>query len=288
MSVHKGMHFLLRPAFCILGMSCLAACHDVARISTDSTVSSGISLRDWKLTLPVDKDHDGRADEVRNLQNYANPPWFQPSSGGLIFRVPAGGARTSSATAYARSELREMDSDGARAAWDCTQSRRVLILKQALIRTTVNKPEATIGQIHDTRNDNLMIRYRGPHHADGQHDTGRIEVRLNDSSSGEVLDNAYTLGQPMWISIAVDQGVLQVSYRNLQTGTERMVSGQLDADRVAGACYFKAGLYIQACSRTGLDGRENTVCARKAWPENRYDVPDAYAELRLFGLAVDK
>lgn len=238
-------------------------------------------LRYWKLTLPLDADGDGKADEISRLAGYRNPPWFTPTAEGILFRANAGGARTSGSTAYARAELRELDESGRPAAWDCLGDTRHLKLEQVLLHTTTAKPEATIGQIHDARNDNLMLKYIGPAKANGYSDSGRIEVLWNDAAQRAELDPAYILGQPMQVELAVTKGSVQVNYRNLASGVEKHIEARLDSASVVGACFFKAGVYIQACSRLDAYGKPNTVCEKKGWEARRYDAPEAWAEVLI-------
>lgn len=244
-------------------------------------------LSRWKLTLPIDANRDGRADEIADPADVELPPWFLHRGGNLVFHANAGGARTSTSTAYARSELREMQADGRPAAWDCLHAKRSLLIEQRLVETTTAKPEASIGQIHDARNDNLMVLYKGPKGANGRSDTGRIELRWNNAAGRETLDEAYTLGQAMRILIVADHGLLRVSYRNLASGASRSVKARLDPAVIHGACYFKAGLYVQACSRLDAQGGPNGTCAHKAWPEARYDTPEAASTLEIRRLILD-
>lgn len=243
-------------------------------------------LHGWKLTLPVDNRRDGKADEVTDLATYENLPWFGRTPEGLVFRASAGGARTSNATAFARSELREMTSAAKPAAWDCMGATRSLHLQQRLLHTSVAKPEVAIGQIHDARNDVLLIKYTGPTGADGKRDTGRLEALVNNGAQRELLDPAYTLGQTMQLDVKLAQGALTIMYRNQQTAASRQSHVALNPATLVGACYFKAGVYIQACSRRDLTGQANPVCQHKAWPEARYDAPDAWAEAVISELGV--
>lgn len=249
--------------------------------------AQAIDLSRWKLTLPIDPDGRGRAGEIADPARASRPPWFHATEDGLIFRANAGGARTSGNTAYARSELREMAADGHQAAWDCIAATRSMTLEQDLLATTTAKPEVTIGQIHDARNDNLMLKYIGPADADGHGDTGRIELLLNNATQRETLDPAYTLGQSMRVRIAVEQGRVRVDYHNLASGKERRVDTQFKPESIRGSCFFKAGMYIQACSKLDVQGRPNIVCEQKAWPESRYDAPDAWAEVLIRRLELD-
>lgn len=245
-------------------------------------VLGGLKL--WKVTMPSDDNGDDKADEVKqpDLMTYANNPYFRvtPEGDGVVFRAIAGGARTSKGTAYPRSELREMTADVQNADWECTTAKRGMYIEQAMIHSTVAKSEATIGQIHDKKNDNLMIKYDGPDNANGVTDTGKIEVRFNNDSQTEVLDEAYTLGQPMSIDVNVEGGAMQVTYKNLKTGVTK-VTPKVPFKDVVGGCYFKAGMYIQACSKTDIYGKVNETCAKKGWPASRYDDPKAYAEMLI-------
>ena len=62
---------------------------------------------------------------------------------------------------------------------------------------------------------------------------------------------------------------------------------QLDGTWAPKPLYFKAGVYIQACSKLGHDGTPNPVCARKGWADARYDAPEAYAELLIRRIDLD-
>lgn len=268
----RGLRGLVASGLCLAALPALA----------------GIDLTRWKLTLPVDADGNGRADEVPAEGARGLEPWFgQADDGSLVFRANAGGARTSANTAYARSELRELDSSGKPAAWDCMNSERSLEIGQRLMQTTTAKPQVTIGQIHDAKNDNLMLRYSGPAKADGVHDTGRIELLWNNASQRMLLDPAYTLGAPMQVRIELRQGVAKVRYRNADSGVQREADAAFDAAGIRGGCFFKAGLYIQACSRTDSSGHPNAQCAAKGWAEARYDAADAHAEVRIGELKLD-
>ncbi len=250
-------------------------------------VQADPGLARWKLTLPIDADGNGRADEIADPAATELPPWFRKTPEGLLFVAPAGGARTSDNTAYARSELREMEAPGKAAAWDCLKASRSMKLSQRLLSSPLAKPEVAIGQIHDARNDNLILRYVGPAVADGRRDTGRIELLWNNASRRELLDAAYTLGQPMDITITIRQGRLEVAYRNAASGVVKQVDAALDAGLVSGACFFKAGLYIQACSRTDLAGLPNAACRKKGWAAARYDAPETSASLLIEALELD-
>ena len=74
--------------------------------------SGNFELIDWTLSVPVDDNNDGKADTIKENQlssGYVlNPYFYTGSDGGLVFRAPIDGPKTSSNTSYTRSELREM------------------------------------------------------------------------------------------------------------------------------------------------------------------------------------
>lgn len=80
-------------------------------LRTDAPPSENFNLTHWKLTLPVDLDGDGRADEIeeKEIQGWSDKAYFytDPATGGMVFRAVSGGA-TTPGSKYVRAELREM------------------------------------------------------------------------------------------------------------------------------------------------------------------------------------
>lgn len=81
-------------------------------LATNRPPSENFDLTRWKITLPVDRDGDGRADEIG--ESDLSTGWFDdtmfytdPATGGMVFRVVSGDA-TTPGSRYARVELREM------------------------------------------------------------------------------------------------------------------------------------------------------------------------------------
>lgn len=75
-------------------------------------ISSTIELTDWYLSIPVDEASSSKAESIyesRLNNNYFNAEFFFLSNdGGLVFRSPIEGTKTSTNTKYTRTELREM------------------------------------------------------------------------------------------------------------------------------------------------------------------------------------
>ncbi|CAN5271933.1 polysaccharide lyase family 7 protein [soil metagenome] len=237
----------------------IAACSLSAAAMTPDEV---FDLANWKLTLPRDCSGGtaGTACEVKQpaLNTYEST-WFRvPSTGGaILFRADAQGARTSSATKYARSELRQMNGSS-NAAWSCTGKTTSMQMRFAIKHTPINKPEVTVGQIHDASDDLLMIKYTGPSGANGSTDTGKLEARFNDDTTTKLITSSYQLGTEVTFDIQVSGGKVNIIYNG-----RTVISGQ--ALR-SGTCYWKAGMYIQANTST--------------------DSPTAYGEVSMRALTV--
>lgn len=92
---------------------------DVARVAgvgafdlrTDVPPSENFDLTRWKITLPVDRDGNGKVDEIEEtaLQGWSDRAYFytDPVTGGMVFRAVPGGT-TTQGSSYVRTELREM------------------------------------------------------------------------------------------------------------------------------------------------------------------------------------
>lgn len=243
-------------------------------------------LTGWRLQLPTGPSNSASAVSHPTLARYSNPPYFRLNSAGTAvnFRAIAGGSRTSANTAYARTELREMQSNNTTpASWSCAAARRGLYLEQTLTRTTTHKAEASVAQIHDAVNDNLMVKYYGPAYpnANGASDTGRLQANFNNDAQKLVLDERYRLGDPMTIDVSVDAGKVTVNYRNLRSGTAT-ITPAITLTGIQGGCYFKAGMYALACSKIDINGNTNEACVKKNWPSSTYETdPHAYSELEV-------
>lgn len=81
-------------------------------LQTKEPPSANFDLTRWKVTLPIDDDKNGRADEIDETllaNGWTDRRFFytDPVTGGLVFRVQGGDATTQNSR-YARVELREM------------------------------------------------------------------------------------------------------------------------------------------------------------------------------------
>jgi len=83
-------------------------------LKTGVAPSENFDLTDWKLTLPIDLNEDGKADEISEVDmagGWSDPEIFytDPVTGGMVFRTPqTAGSATTLKSKYRRTELREM------------------------------------------------------------------------------------------------------------------------------------------------------------------------------------
>lgn len=120
--------------------------------------SAVFDLTRWYLTLPVADPATGTAKNVYQpaLATFSDSNYFYaPSATSVVFKAPAKGATTSTASGSTRSELREMlDASGqdAKANWGWGDGRwHVMTITETCDPTSVvGRKEATVAQVHDT------------------------------------------------------------------------------------------------------------------------------------------
>ncbi|VXD07047.1 Alginate lyase [Enterobacterales bacterium 8AC] len=154
-------------------------------------------LSGWSLSVPVDSDNDGKADQIKEktlAAGYRNSDFFTLSdAGGMVFKAPLAGAKTSKNTTYTRSELREMLRKGDTSIATQGVSRNNWVLSSAplseqkkaggvdgTLEATLSVDHVTttgvnwqvgrviIGQIHANNDEPIRLYYRKlPHHQKG-------------------------------------------------------------------------------------------------------------------------
>lgn len=219
---------------------------DVARPPSPQLPGELLDLASWKLTLP-----EGHPTEIAQpeLATYAHDELFfvDPAERAVVFRAPCGGA-TTSGSSYPRAELREMTAGGAdEASWSTASGTHELIVRAAITHLPLAKPHVVAAQIHDASDDVLMIRLEG----------SKLFIELA-GEDGPVLDDAYALGTPFTVRLEATGGKIRVWYDGVQ---------KLELEKDVSGCYFKAGCYTQSNTSKG-------------------DAPDAYGEVKIYGLGV--
>lgn len=172
-----------------------------------------IDLRGWKLTLPV-----GKPDEIRDVEGFKSEH-FERTPDGLRFRAPVEGV-TTKGSSYPRCELRELG------CWSTESGEHEMSIRQAITRVPAKKPHVVAGQIHDAKDDVIMIRLEG----------AKLFVEGGGKSLG-VLDPEYKTGAFFDVRISAAGGRVRVAYNG---------ADKVDVERPAVGCYFKAGVYTQS------------------------------------------
>ncbi len=235
-----------------------------------------LDLRNWKLTLPVDGNDDGKADEIRqpclavacydpSRKMYDNPDfrvpfssvWFHVADNrkGVVFRAPVNGATTSGSD-NARSELRELapaneDGDEVEARWSNKGSAvHTMEVEQAILGTPRRYRSVVTAQIHNDDDDVILIKYRD----------GRLFADADSGDFDETLDENYRLGTRFKLRIQATQGQVRVTYNDTKTVVYKKASDTM---------YFKAGVYNQS--------------NLKKYPD---ESPNSYGEVVIYHLRV--
>jgi hypothetical protein len=85
---------------------------EVEAFGCKSDIASSIELDDWYLSIPVDEKTNSKAKSIYeatlNDDYFHAEFFFLDKEGGMVFRAPIEGAKTSTNTKYTRTELREM------------------------------------------------------------------------------------------------------------------------------------------------------------------------------------
>lgn len=132
---------------------------------------------------------------------------------------------------YPRSELREMNADGANAWWSTTSGVHTMDLTQRITHLPVVKPQVVCAQIHSANDYLILVELN----------SRKLYVRHKDEVAG-TLDQDYQLGTYFDMRIQAARGYVDVFYNGAH-----MVHQAMDAND----CYFKAGCYLQSSTSTG-------------------------------------
>jgi len=213
-----------------------------------------IDLSSWKVTLPVVKKGAENAAEIKppKISTFSDPQYFftdvTSENPVVVFRAPCGGATTKNSK-YPRCELREMSKDGkSRASWSTDdQELHTLTMRAAITHIPNVKKHVVCAQIHDSKNDLIMIRLEGKH----------LFIERNPFEDVSI-DKNYKLGTPFDLKIQAGTGKVKVWYNEDQ---------KMDWVKSTNGCYFKAGCYTQSNPQKG-------------------DKPDSYGEVQIHQLTV--
>ena len=198
--------------------------------------SQVFNLTNWKLTLPIGLLESPAEIKQPELGTYKIDPWFIVApDGGVRFRAPVNGVTTSGSN-YPRSELREMTNNGQeKASWSSNSGTHTLFLDQAITAVPKKKKHVVAGQIHDKKDDVIVIRLQYP------------DLYVNvDGKNVYKLDSSYALGKRFTVQFQVIGNQTKVYYNNSADAVHTL-------NKDYSGAYFKTGAYTQSnCSKEGF------------------------------------
>jgi hypothetical protein len=169
--------------------------NEVITLHSTARPADNFDLSDWSISLPVDTNKDGIADNVPETYLAKGlsikPLFYTAEDGGMVFTAPIQGPKTSKNTKYTRSELREMLRKGdlrvktkgiTENNWVFSTATRNVRKKSGGVDGTLDATLAVnhvttsgddkqvgrviIGQIHATKDEPVRLYYRKLPHND--------------------------------------------------------------------------------------------------------------------------
>jgi hypothetical protein len=215
----------------------------------DATVAPGgnFNLSVWELQLPTGSAGSPTTISPSTLEGasgYSNPAyfWTDKVDGSMTFWDPESGVTTPNSN-YARSELREMNSDGSSADWALSGTHTL----SATLRVVSVTSSTCVGQIHlgtggSSTKPLLELYY---------HSNGDVVLGLENSPDGGQTTHTLTnvaLGTQFSYVLQVSGGKIQVTVNGKTT------SYSIESGFNAYHMYFKAGDYNQSSSSSTTKG----------------------------------
>lgn len=198
--------------------------------------SQVLNLTNWKITIPTITTGDAIEIKQPQLATYNLDPWFVAMSevNAVRFRAAVNGTTTSGSD-YPRSELREMTDSGTQnASWSSTDGTHTMYLDETITAVPKVKQDVVAGQIHDDKNDIIVIRLNYP----------ILHIRVAKTNV-YTLDPNYTFGKRFTVKFVVGNDSTKVYYNN-------SIDPVYTLNEKYSKAYFKAGVYTQSnCSREG-------------------------------------
>lgn len=232
--------------------------------STPKTPGDVIDTSFWKLTLPSGQSRKPTEIKYPPLRSYENGAYFYDqrkpgeAESYVVFIAHAGGV-TTSGSKYPRSELREMSNDGrSLASWSNKDSKvDTLTGTWAITQTPTKKPHVVAAQIHDAKDDIVMLRL----------EKTRLFLEANGKDLG-TFDTKYvaSVSSPIWFNFTIradkTNGIVATYTRLGSKGFTKSIKYK----KFGSGWYFKAGAYTQS--------------------NRSYDKASAYGAVRIKGLIV--
>lgn len=260
------------------------------KLSEDQKIIDGYNppsyffkLSDWSLSVPEDKDENGKADQIKENElsdGYLSDYFYATDDGAMVFTCPIGGAKTSKNTKYTRSELREMLRAGNTSIKTKGPNKNNWVLESSKSAknaggfngeleatlavnyvTTTGKDSqvgrVVIGQIHAKDNEPLRIYYRKlPNNDKGSiyfaHETNTgeedyYELIGSKSSSAKNPEDGIALDEKFTYKVSLINNELTVKIsRPFGTEITKVINIENSGyNKPDEYMYFKAGVYNQ-------------------------------------------
>ncbi|WP_037575030.1 polysaccharide lyase family 7 protein [Phaeacidiphilus oryzae] len=215
-------------------------------LSTSVAPGGNFDLSVWELQLPIGSPGSPTTISPSQLEgaNGFQDSYFYTDTrdGAMTFWDPESGVTTPNSH-YARSELREMNSDGTPADWSLSGTSEL----KATLRVVSVTDHVCVGQIHlgsgGTSTKPLAELYF--------HNDGSIVLGTEDSPSGGQTDHPVgnvPVGKTWSYTLGVSGGEIDLTVNG--TTTHYAIPSSFDAYRQ----YFKAGSYNQSSSSSTTNG----------------------------------
>ena len=235
------------PAASAAGAAAAAAHADSGRLRTGVAPGGNFNLSVWELQEPVGSPGSPRtipSSQLVGANGYQDSYFYTDThDGAMTFWAPEKGVTTPNSN-YARSELREMNSDGSTADWALAGSHQL----QATLRVVSVTDHVCVGQIHlGTGGSSTKPLVELYYYANGN-----IVLGTENSPSGG--QTAHTIakvpvGMKWSYTISVTGGNTVSLTVNGKT-TKYAIPSSFDAYHM----YFKAGSYNQSSSNSTTRG----------------------------------
>ncbi|MFI0435783.1 MAG: polysaccharide lyase family 7 protein [Parachlamydiaceae bacterium] len=143
---------------------------------------------------------------------------------------------TTTGSFYPRSELRQVTSDGSKAAFNAFKGTYSLEGKTRITHLPPIKPEVVIAQLFDGEVDRVAIRT--------QVIKGQINlvVRINGKAMKPYLSAPYVLNTEFYWKIFIQNGLVSIYFNDMTTP---VITNQPLISEARASWYFKAGCYSQ-------------------------------------------
>lgn len=210
------------------------------------------SIANWNVTTVEQDTITGNAKTYFDLIQDQNQYFYESSDGYFVFRAPVEGASTKN-SAYTRSELRELNDDGSRAAWTLQEGGTMTATLRVDETPTLANGEGgrfIIGQVHGG-NDELVRLY---------YDDGQVYFR-NEIAIGSGVEETFyvqssagdrpeiSLGEEFsyLIDVKGDDLVVKIFADGIEYASTTKIHDAWQDNEF----YFKAGVYNGVSSDPG-------------------------------------